>query len=262
VSAANDWQVALEYRRRDQDLAIGIRSATERVVVPTLHVSLPVLFDSIGLTRRDALLALGEADGAAQDAAPPGGRDADAEQEGGLFHDLRVRAIPDDLTGRTVLDVGGYNGYFARLCLDRGARQATVVDNGEWQNYHWVPPSRDEEVRRIGCDVLEWQEPADVTILYNVVYHLRDPWRALWHMRCLTRDLMVLCTPFVAGDAAAWHVTDPDTTGMVYENYLTSYWTPTVPGLLLLLRRTGWTDVEEVGRTGEATGDHIVLRCR
>jgi hypothetical protein len=172
------------------------------------------------------------------------------------FHEIARGALPADLSGKTVMDVGGYAGEFARYCIERGAARVRIIDNGEWQSYGWRPPPLPEGVSRIGCDVLEWQEEADLVICGNVVYHARDPWRFLYHLRSLCRERLLLWTSFVLDPGPVWRVITPEVTGAgTKDDYLTVHWKPSVAGLFALLARTGWVNATEVGRDG----DHIVV---
>ena len=174
------------------------------------------------------------------------------------FHRRALEALPADLTGWSCLDVGGYDGLFAGECAKRGASPVKILDNGEWQNYHWRVPPTPEGVDRVGCDVLAWEQPADLIVFGNVIYHMRDPWRALRHLRTLCRREMLMWTSFVPGDEPVWRVEEvPTETDAVYEGHFTVFWKPTVAGLLRLLERTGWTAITELG----TFGDHVVVRC-
>lgn len=177
------------------------------------------------------------------------------------YHRIALAALPADLTGQTVLDIGGYDGLFAGECVRRGASLVRIIDNGEWQNYHWRIPPTPPGVERVGCDVLEWEQPADLIVFGNVIYHMRDPWRALRHLRTLCRGRMLMWTCFIPTEEAVWQVEPlpaPTNDNVAYEGNFTVYWRPSVPGLVRVLERTGWTDIEEVGRTG----DHVVFLCR
>jgi hypothetical protein len=44
-------------------------------------------------------------------------------------HRYRVPALPGDLRGRSVLDVGAFDGFYAFLAEARGARRVVAVDN-------------------------------------------------------------------------------------------------------------------------------------
>jgi tRNA (mo5U34)-methyltransferase len=51
-------------------------------------------------------------------------------------HRYRVPALPDDLTGKRVLDVGTFDGFYAFLAEQRGATRVVAVDNEQYK--HWV----------------------------------------------------------------------------------------------------------------------------
>ncbi len=176
---------------------------------------------------------------------------------------IRSLAIPSDLTGKTVLDIGGYDGSFARVCLDRGAKSAICFDSEEWRDYCWSPPHRFPGVvyERGSLMDFAWRapRPADFVIFYNVIYHVRDPWTALERVRLLTRETMAICTSYVPGEDYTWRLhTLEDPEASMENDRFTIFWKPTVNGLLRLLKATGFNDNQEIGRNG----DHIVLRCR
>jgi tRNA (mo5U34)-methyltransferase len=51
-------------------------------------------------------------------------------------HRYRLPFLPDDLTGRSVLDVGTFDGFYAFLAEARGARRVVAVDNEQYTD--WV----------------------------------------------------------------------------------------------------------------------------
>jgi tRNA (mo5U34)-methyltransferase len=51
-------------------------------------------------------------------------------------HRYRIPVLPDDLTGKSVLDVGAFDGFYAFLAESRGARHVVAVDNEQYRN--WV----------------------------------------------------------------------------------------------------------------------------
>ena len=59
-------------------------------------------------------------------------------------HRYRLRAIPEDLTGARVLDVGTFDGFYAFLAERRGAARVVAVDNEQY--VAWIR-------RRFGIDL-------------------------------------------------------------------------------------------------------------
>ena len=93
-------------------------------------------------------------------------------------------AVPDDLTGRTVLDIGCNGGFYAMEMKRRGADRVVAVDSDE----RYLAQARfaaevlghDIEFRRMSVyDVAQLGEKFDLVIFMGVLYHLRHPLLAL-----------------------------------------------------------------------------------
>jgi tRNA (mo5U34)-methyltransferase len=106
-------------------------------------------------------------------------------------------AIPADLTGRTVLDVGCNAGFYAIEMKRRGADRVVGVD---WDERYLAQARFAAEVsgvdidfRRLSVyDIAALNERFDVVLFMGVLYHLRHPLLALdlLHEHA-TRDLLV-----------------------------------------------------------------------
>ena len=48
---------------------------------------------------------------------------------------LEFLQIPQDLTGKTVLDIGAWDGFFSFECERRGAKRVLAIDTFSWDNY-------------------------------------------------------------------------------------------------------------------------------
>jgi tRNA (mo5U34)-methyltransferase len=174
---------------------------------------------------------------------------------------MRTDALPADCTGKTVLDIGGYDGEIAAECLRRGASSAIVFDNGQWTDYTWAKP-----LVKPGCvyqrgDLMDWgavaPKPADIVLLYNVIYHIRDPWAAIERCRVLTKETFVICTSFIEGDKEDWRLQGRNDLDIKINDVHTIFWRPTIPGLRRMLELNGFTIDEQVG----PVGDHVCIRC-
>jgi Protein of unknown function (DUF1698). len=157
-----------------------------------------------------------------------------------------LKAMPTDLRGKIVLDVGGYDGYYAARAMERGAEVAKVLDNRQYRRYSsdeaegWHEPVLFPGVMYITGDLITYHQPAHLVMCFNVIYHVTSPWDAARALRHLTWDTLLLSTSWLAGDEAVWHLT-PDASHTIF-------WTPTVPGLVNLLKAVGFANVEEVER--------------
>lgn len=93
-------------------------------------------------------------------------------------------AIPRDLTGKTVLDIGCNAGFYSLEMKRRGAARVLGIDTDE----HYLRQARfaaeieetDVEFRQMAVwDVAELGENFDLVIFMGVLYHLRHPLLAL-----------------------------------------------------------------------------------
>jgi tRNA (mo5U34)-methyltransferase len=95
-----------------------------------------------------------------------------------------AHAIPQDLTGRTVLDIGCNGGFYSLEMKRRGARRVLGIDFDE----RYLAQARlaseltglDIEFRKLSVyDVASLGERFDVVFFMGVLYHLRHPLLAL-----------------------------------------------------------------------------------
>ena len=108
-----------------------------------------------------------------------------------------AHAIPEDLTGKTVLDIGCNAGFYSIQMKQRGAERVVGVDSDP----RYLAQARlaaellelDIELRQLSVyDVGELHERFDVVLFMGVLYHLRHPLLALDLIHeHVTRDLFV-----------------------------------------------------------------------
>ena len=93
-------------------------------------------------------------------------------------------AIPADLTGKTVLDIGCNAGFYSLEMKRRGASRVVGIDSDE----HYLVQARfaasmsdlDIEFHRMDIyDVPQLKERFDLVLFMGVLYHLRHPLLAL-----------------------------------------------------------------------------------
>src|SRR3954464_15623679 len=93
-------------------------------------------------------------------------------------------AIPADLSGRTVLDIGCNAGFYSIEMKRRGAERVVGVDFDdrylEQARFAAEVKGADIEFRKLSVyDVAELGETFDVVLFMGVLYHLRHPLLAL-----------------------------------------------------------------------------------
>jgi tRNA (mo5U34)-methyltransferase len=194
--------------------------------------------------------------------------------------------IPQDLTGKRVLEVGTFEGFWA-FELERRGAQVTAIDVDRMQDLDWPPRLRPEEdgrrgkgfaiakdafgskVERVGLSVYDATSERlggqfDLVFIGSVLIHLRDPMLALERLAALCRGDLILCDEYsrILGliplqvalfrAEAAWMV----------------WWLPSIRTWLQMISSAGFDDVREhdrfLLRFRERRGGvrHVVIHAR
>lgn len=188
--------------------------------------------------------------------------------------DAKSYGILDDLTGKRVLDVGAWDGFWTFEALKRGASQAVAIDDFSdylgslekrdrpgWQTFDLCRDALgydDNVCQRVEMSVYDLSEERlgrfDVVFCFGVLYHLRHPLLAL---DCLAG----VCDESLHVESAILDDFSPyrgglgrgyDGSQMVmefypddqYGNNHTNWWTPTIHCLGHMVRSAGFQHVE------------------
>ena len=161
----------------------------------------------------------------------------------------RLQDVVAPLTGRSVLDVGCGNGYYALRMHEAGAGTILGIDPTLLYVMQFLAVTYDRESLPIKVLPLRMHELPDSSCVFDttfsmgVLYHQRSP---IDHLRQLRGTLrpggqLVLETLFIPGDEP--RAVTP--TGR-YARMKNVWLLPTVAELTTWLRRTGYTDIEVV----------------
>lgn len=119
---------------------------------------------------------------------------------------LKMLHLPEDLSGKTVLDIGSWDGFFAFECERRGARRVLATDSFCWNGQGWgskqgfnlARRALESKVEDMEIDVLDLDPDRvgifDLVLCLGVLYHLRDPLIALEHISRVTGGRLILDT--------------------------------------------------------------------
>ena len=189
------------------------------------------------------------------------------------------RCLPEDLTGKSVLDVGCNAGFYAFEAKRRGAARVLGVD-GQRQHVRQALLVRralglDVEFRRMNVYELNRRTVGefDVTLALGLIYHLKHLVLALENLYEVTRELLVIETAIMPprrtpksfthplGEAEmllhplALVENPPEAKEQVFNWFL-----PSVGALSALLRNVGFKEVEIVEVKNE--DERAVVACR
>ncbi len=164
--------------------------------------------------------------------------------------------LPESFAGRTVLDIGAWDGFFSFEAERRGASRVVAADYYSWHGGGWgtkagfelARQARASHVEDVDIDVMDLSPERvgvfDVVFFLGVLYHLRHPLLALERVASVTRDLLVVETVVdmvgVSRPAAAFYP------GRDLNDDPTNWWGPNVPAVEGMLRSVGFGRVTTV----------------
>lgn len=117
---------------------------------------------------------------------------------------LKRLAMPANLQGQTVLDIGAWDGFFSFEAERRGAARVLATDR--WQEQGWDSKAGFEFARTVLESRVEDQDISvyditpgtvgefDVVLFLGVLYHLKDPLLALERVAAVTKSLLIVET--------------------------------------------------------------------
>ena len=177
-----------------------------------------------------------------------------------------AHAIPRDLSGRTVLDIGCNAGFYAIEMKRRGADRVVGVD---WDPAYLAQArfaaevvGVDIELRQLSVyDIAELGGRFDIVLFMGVLYHLRHPLLALDLLHEHVVGDLLLCQSMLRGSAAAAALDDdyPFSDRQVFErpefprlhfverrysNDPTNWWIPNRACMEAMLRSSGFAVLE------------------
>jgi tRNA (mo5U34)-methyltransferase len=179
--------------------------------------------------------------------------------------------VPQDLTGKRVLDVGAWDGYWSFEALKRGAREVVAIDDFSdymgllkpedrkaWQTFDLCREAFDfpeERCRRIEMTVYDVSPSHlgtfDVVFFFGALYHLRHPLLALDRLAAICTG-QIFVESAILDDYSAYkgglgpHYGRGDVVMEFYPNdeygrNSTNWWCPTLECLMRLVYAAGFS---------------------
>jgi tRNA (mo5U34)-methyltransferase len=164
---------------------------------------------------------------------------------------LEKYRIPKDLHGKSVLDIGAWDGFFSFECERRGARRVVALDSFSWTGEGWGSKEgfelaravRGSRVEDVTLDVMDLSPERvggrfDITLFLGVLYHLRHPLLGLERVASVTDDLLIIDTQLdllsIRRPAVAFYP------GATLNSDASNWWAPNPAALFGMLRETGF----------------------
>ncbi|HUF60306.1 MAG TPA: methyltransferase domain-containing protein [Actinomycetota bacterium] len=162
--------------------------------------------------------------------------------------------LPSDLSGKSVLDIGAWDGVFTFEAERRGASRVLATDSYCWSGEGWgtkegfltasrILGSRADDLE---IDVMDLSPEKvgtfDLVLFVGVLYHLRHPLLALERVASVTGDQLIF-------DSHTAKVEDPDPVMLFYpgtelNDDPTNWWGANPPAVEAMLRDVGFRRIE------------------
>jgi tRNA (mo5U34)-methyltransferase len=167
---------------------------------------------------------------------------------------LQCLRFPNRLDGKTVLDIGAWDGYFSSEAERRGAARVLATDSFVWDRgqKHGFDYARRAlgsrvEDQNIDCTELSPESLGgtfDITLFLGVLYHLRHPLAVLERVRSVTNEMCIVETftdlRHLRQPAIAFYETTEA------NNDPTNWFGPNAAAAAALLRAAGFSRVERL----------------
>lgn len=182
---------------------------------------------------------------------------------------LRHLQLPDNLFGKSVLDIGAWDGFFSFEAEKRGASQVLAIDNFYRDKLKNTGNQGFEIAKEILKSNVEFKKASvyslspekfgmfDIVLFLGVFYHLKHPLLALEKIFSVTKEILIMETHY---DPYRGSKNTP--LAVFYEkdeihNDPTTWWGFNEAGLLAALRSAGFKKSEVLYRYG----DRIILKA-
>ena len=122
---------------------------------------------------------------------------------GDTSRSLQQLSLPHDLSGKSVLDIGAWDGFYSFECERRGASRVVASDLFAWRysskaGFDLARVALESHVEEREIDVFDISPDTvgmfDIVLFLGVLYHLRDPFLGLAHAASVTRELLIIET--------------------------------------------------------------------
>lgn len=187
-----------------------------------------------------------------------------------LARELQAIDMPEDLTGRCVLDIGTWDGFYAFEAERRGARRVVVVDHfvwagdaaplpsGEWdperlpgkRGFDLAHETLQSSVDTVVADFMTMDTDAlgifDVVLYLGVLYHMKEPLTCLERLRRVTKEVAVIETEAVHFEGLDHEALLKFHAGSSLRIDFGNWYVPTIEALHNLCRAAGFSEVRTV----------------
>jgi len=167
-----------------------------------------------------------------------------------------AQAIPVDLEGKKILDIGAADGFYSFMCENRGSMDILAIDSEQFdeRQEHKVQSRRFEICKKIlgsnvryqklsVFDLDELDEEFDIVLFFGVLYHLDNPVLALQKIFPKVKNELFLSTHILETEEPLMYLYDEFE---AHKHDHTNWWVPSVEAVKTMAKRIGFKNCELV----------------
>lgn len=172
--------------------------------------------------------------------------------------------LPEDLRGKTVLDVGAWDGLYSFEAERRGAKRVLATDHFCWSGTGWGSRSGFDLAHRLLSSKVDARDidipdlspesvgTFDVVLFLGVLYHLKEPLSALERVASVTDGMLILETladlTFMRQPALSFHGgrSQPFALYRHWRRDPTTWFAPNEAAVVAMLEQVGFKKIVRV----------------
>ena len=148
-----------------------------------------------------------------------------------IANKLNYIRLPEDLTGKTVLDIGAWDGYYSFECEKRGATVTALEKEKRHGTLVELKETFDSNIEILymdAYDIPSLDRQWDLVLCMGVIYHVQDPFKLINIVYDCTKENAIIESAIrnVGDEPLMFFYKVPN------DEYPTSWWIPN-PGAVL-----------------------------
>lgn len=162
----------------------------------------------------------------------------------------------EDVAGKSVLDIGAWDGYFSFEAERRGAARVLATDHFCWSGPGWgtkdgfdlIHRALESRVETLDVDVMGLSPASlgdfDIVLFLGVLYHVKDPYACLEAAARMCKNHLIIetVTALPLETIPAMRLYRPGELG----DDPTNFWAPNISALEVMLDTFGFSKVEAI----------------
>lgn len=160
---------------------------------------------------------------------------------------LNYISLPEDMTGKTVLDIGAWDGYYSFECEKRGAKVTALEKEKRFGTLVDLKQQFDSEIEILymdAYDIPSLNRQWDIVLCMGVIYHVQDPFKLINIVHDCTKEKAFIESALRnSGDHPLMYFYRPDNTECP-----TSWWIPNPAAVVGMMESAGFKTTHALDR--------------